>query len=116
MRKLVMLLLLLTTATLMNAKDIRTLVFTTIPQMHCPNCENRVKEGFKDVKGIKTIETSVADQTVTIQYDAKKVNEEKLVNAFEAAGYKVRKLAPGETVKKEAHKCAREGEHGGCEE
>jgi copper chaperone CopZ len=116
MKKLMMLLLLLVTATVMNAKDIRTLVVTTNPQMHCPRCENRVKTGLKDVKGIKSVETSVADQTVTIQYDAKKTSEEKLMNAMETVGFKPRKLAPGETVKKEEHECGMENAEGGCKE
>ena len=111
-----MLMLLVMTATIMTAKDIRTLIVTTNPQMHCQKCENRVKEGFKDVKGIKSIETSVADQTVTIQYDAKKTSEETLLNVFEASGFKARKLAPGEVVTKEEHKCSEKNEEGGCKE
>ena len=62
MRKLVLMLFMLMTATMMNAKDIRTLVVTTNPQMHCPRCENRVKEGFKDVKGIKSDAISSLDK------------------------------------------------------
>ena len=116
MKKLFTLLLVCMTAAVMTAKDIRTLVVTTNPQMHCPKCENRVKGGLKDVKGIKSIETSVADQTVTIQYNAKKTSEETLMNAFEAAGFKARKLAPGEVIKKEEHKCSMENAEGGCKE
>ncbi len=116
MRKLVFMLFMLMTATMMNAKDIRTLVVTTNPQMHCPRCENRVKEGFKDVKGIKSIETSVADQTVTIQYNAKKTSEETLMNVFETSGFKARKLAPGEVIQKEEHKCTEKNAEGGCGE
>jgi len=115
MKKLLMMLLLVMTATMMTAKDIRTLVVTTNPQMHCKNCEKRVVNNLKDVKGIKSIETSVADQTVTIQYNAKKTNEEALINAFAAFGMKARKLAEGEKIVKEPHEC-KEKTSGDCNE
>ena len=110
-----MMMVLLLSVTIVNAKDIRTLVVTTTPQMHCKNCENRVKNNLKDAKGIKSIETSVENQTVTIQYDAKKTNEETLIKAFEGFGFNARKLADGETIVKEEHKCKSESE-GGCKE
>ena len=116
MKKLVTLMMMLTIATVMMAKDIRTLVVTTTPQMHCKNCENRVKTNLAKVKGIKSVETSVADQTVTIQYDAKKVSEEGIINAF--AGFKMnaRKLAEGEVIAKEPHECKNKTEEGDCKE
>ena len=116
MRKFLMMLLMAMVATAMTAKDIRTLVVTTNPQMHCKNCENRVKNNLKDVKGIKSVETSVADQTVTIQYDAKKTSEEALMAAFDTFGYKVRKLAEGEKIVKEAHECKEKEGMGDCKE
>ena len=111
-----MMLLLVMTATAMTGKDIRTLVLTTTPQMHCQNCENRVKNNLKNVKGIKAVETSVANQTVTIQYNAKKVSEETLINAFSGFGFTARKLAKGEVIQKEAHECKGEGGGGDCKE
>ena len=115
MRKLLMTMVLILSATMMFAKDIRTLVLTTNPQMHCPRCEQRVVSNLKDVKGIKSVETSVADQTVTIQYNAKKTSEEKIIGAFEGSGFKVRPLAEGEKIVKEAHEC-KEGNRGDCKE
>jgi copper chaperone CopZ len=116
MKKMMMMLMLVMAATVMTAKDIRTLVVTTTPQMHCKNCENRVKNNLKPVKGIKSVETSVADQTVTIQYDAKKTSEEALMAAFDTFGYKVRKLAEGEKIVKEAHECKEKEGMGDCKE
>ena len=114
MRKLLMMMLLCMTATMMTAKDIRTLVVTTNPQMHCQNCEKRVVNNLKDVKGIKSIETSVADQTVTIQYNAKKVSEEQIIQTLDRIGRKARKLADGEKVAREAHECSEKSEGGDC--
>lgn len=110
-----MIMVVMMSATMLFAKDIRTLVLTTTPQMHCPRCENRVKAQLKDVKGIKSIETSVADQTVTIKYDAKKTTDAKIISAFEGSGFTARILAEGETIVKEAHEC-KEGDSGDCKE
>ena len=84
------------------AKDIKTVVFTTDPQMHCESCEKRIKGNIRFVKGVKKIETSVPDQTVTITYDADKTTVEKLVEAFKKIDYDVRQLKEGEKVEKSA--------------
>ena len=47
-----------------------TLVVTTQPQMHCQNCEKKIKSNIRFVKGTKKIATSVDDQKVTIVYTA----------------------------------------------
>ncbi len=114
MRNFFITMLLLMVSTMAMAK-VRTVVLTTNPQMHCANCENRVKKNLKDVPGIKSVETSVADQTVTIKYNDKKTSEEELIKAFEGFGYKARLLAQGEKIVKEAHEC-KEGKGGGCDE
>ncbi len=53
-------------------REIKTVVFTTTPQMHCAACENKIKNNLRFEKGIKSIETSVPDQTVTVKYNADK--------------------------------------------
>lgn len=52
--------------------DFKTVVFTTTPQMHCAACENKIKNNLRFEKGIKSIETSVPNQTVTVKYNADK--------------------------------------------
>ena len=79
------------------AKDIKTVVVTTTPVMYCENCENRVKNGMRFVKGVKKIETSVSDQTVTITYDADKNNEENIIKSFGKIGYKAEKVEKEKT-------------------
>lgn len=80
------------------AKDIKTTVFTTNPQMHCINCETKIKKNLRFVKGIKDIQTSVPNQTVTIKYDADKTSVDAILKAFEKIGYAARTLKEGETV------------------
>ena len=61
-------------------------VSTTAPQMHCANCEKKIKGNIRFVKGVRRIETSVPKQTVTIVYDSKKSNYEDFVEAFRKIG------------------------------
>ena len=61
-----------------GGKDLRVLVMNTNPQMHCENCENQIKKNLRFEKGVVKIETSVPEQTVTVTYDAKKTNVEKI--------------------------------------
>lgn len=68
-----------------------TLVVTTQPQMHCANCEKKIKSNIRFVKGTKKIETSVDDQKVTIVYDARKANYDDFVEAFKKIGYEIKK-------------------------
>lgn len=48
------------------AKTIKTTVFTTSPQMHCENCENKIKGNLRFEKGVKKIVTDIDSQTVTL--------------------------------------------------
>lgn len=80
------------------AKTIKTVVVTTTPQMHCENCENKIKGNLRFEKGVKKIETNVEQQTVTVTYDADKTTVDKLLKGFTKFGYTARELKPGETV------------------
>lgn len=83
-----------------SAKDIKTIVFTTTPQMHCENCENKIKNNVRFVKGVKSIVTNVEEQTVTITYDADKTTPEKISQGFSKIGYTVKEVKEGEKVKR----------------
>ena len=113
MKKTTLLLTMLLMAAVTFAKDIKTVVFTTQPQMHCESCENKIKGNLRFEKGIKNIETNVDEQAVTIQYDADKTNEEAIMKAFCKIGYQATKK---EAAKKECcekkencDKCKAEG-------
>lgn len=89
------------------AKDIKTVVVTTTPQMHCESCENKIKGNLRFEKGVKGIETNVEKQTVTIKYDADKTTPEKLMKSFEKFGYSAREVNKDEKAcKKEAESCS----------
>ncbi len=102
MKRLVIIAALAANVVAVGAKDIKTVVFTTQPQMHCQNCENRIKNGVRFVKGVKKIETNVEQQTVTIEYDADKTTTENIKKGFKKIGYEVRQVVKQE--KKEEKK------------
>ena len=85
-------------ALLAAAKDIQTVVVTTTPQMHCENCEKRIKNNLRFEKGVKKIETNIEKQTVTITYDADKTTVEQLLKGFEKFDYSARVVEDSETV------------------
>lgn len=79
-----------------QAKDVQKVTVTTNPQMHCSGCENKIKNFFKFEKGIKKIETSVPEQTVTITYDADKTSEQTIIDSFSKIKYEVKKVEESE--------------------
>lgn len=91
--------LMLTVSVMAMAKDVKTAVFTTTPQMSCASCENKIKGNLRFEKGVKKITTNIEKQTVTVVYDADKTTPEKLQKRFEKFGYKARQLKDEETVK-----------------
>ena len=113
MKKLVLLIAMLLTMTVGLAKDIKTLVVTTTPPMHCENCENKIKGNLKFEKGIKKIQTSIPDQMVTIEYDADKTNAENLIEAFKKFGYEAQAITPQNKGEK---KCCEQASDEGCKQ
>ena len=101
MKKLILLTAMLLTMTVGFARDIKTLVVTTTPPMHCESCENKIKGNLRFEKGVKKIETSIPDQTVTIEYDAEKISAEKLIEAFTKFGYEAQEITPKNETKGE---------------
>mgnify|MGYP002861934581 CR=1 FL=1 len=76
-----------------SKKNLKTAVVTTTPQMHCENCENKIKKNIRFEKGVTSIETSIAEQTVTITYDAAKNTPKALQAAMKKIGYDTKVLS-----------------------
>ncbi len=112
MKKILIMLLMAVVSASASAKD-KVVVFTTQPQMHCVNCENRVKSILQKDEGVKDIVTSVKYQTITVKYNKKKTSPEKLQSVLAESGYTARVLKKGEKITKEAHECKEMKE---CEE
>ena len=74
-------------ATVCFGKDIKTVVLKTQPEMHCANCEKKIKENIRFEKGIKSITTNLKDKIVTIEYDAEKTNVQDIIKGFKKIKY-----------------------------
>lgn len=102
MRKVIMTLAIALMGVAAQAKDIKTVIFTTQPQMHCAGCEKKIKGNLRYEKGVKRIDTNVEEQKVTVKYDADKTSAEKLQKAFKKFGYEARQVKADEKVEREA--------------
>lgn len=100
MKKLLILGALILTTVVGMAKDIKTVVVTTQPQMHCSGCEDKIKGNLRFEKGVKQIVCSIDEQRVTITYDADKTNSEKIIQSFGKFGYKATEIRNEEQVEK----------------
>lgn len=81
-------------------KNIKTVVLTTNPQMHCANCEKKIKENIRFEKGIKSIKTNLDDKTVTIEYDADKTTVPAIIEGFKKIKYEAKEVKPTKKDKK----------------
>ncbi len=86
------LLLALAFASVCMAKDIKTVMLTTNPEMHCNNCEKKIKENIRFEKGIKSIKTNLKDKTVTIEYDADKTTIDNIIKGFKKIKYEAKEV------------------------
>ena len=98
MKKVLVLGAMMLTVVVALAKDIKTAVFTTNPEMHCESCEKKIKGNLRFEKGVKNIITDLKTKTVTIKYDADKTNVQNIIKGFK----KIKDEA--KEVKKEAAK------------
>ncbi len=74
------------------AKDIKTVVLTTTPQIHCEGCEKKIKENIRFEKGVKAIKTNLQDKTITIEYDADKTTVPALIEGFKRIKYEAKEV------------------------
>lgn len=88
MKKLTIFLAMAAVAATALAADLKTAVFTVDPPMTCNNCVTRIKTNMRFERGVKAIDPSLKDQTVTIKYDAEKTTEDKIAEGFKKIGYK----------------------------
>ncbi len=51
--------------------------------LHCQNCVKKVQENISFEKGVKGLDVSLENQTISVKYDAAKTNVETLKKAIE---------------------------------
>ena len=72
------------------ASNLRVVILTPSPQMHCESCETKIKSNMRFEKGVKKIETNIERQEVTITYDPKKNDVKGLQAAMKKIGYETK--------------------------
>lgn len=70
----------------MFAADKTTAVFTLDHQMST-HCEKKIKENLRFEKGVNSIEVSLKENTITIDYNPDKTDTEKLIKGFKKIGF-----------------------------
>lgn len=101
MKRILLLLTVITLSLSAFAKAPETAAFTLSPKMTCSNCENKIKSNLRFEKGVKDIKTSIPDQTVSISFDPEKTSAEKLIAAFKKIGYTAKIVAPEARTKED---------------
>ena len=86
------------------AKDIKTVVFTTNPEMHCQSCEKKIKGNLRFEKGIKSIITDLKTKTVTVEYDADKTNVQNIIKGFKKIKYEAKEVKKDTTDEQKSEK------------
>ena len=84
----------------LGGKELRVLTVTTTPEMHCQNCEKKIKENIRFEAGVKKIETNLEKQLVVITYDPSKTDSKKLTQAFAKIGYTIKVISDEPSVNK----------------
>ena len=99
MKKIFILSAMMLTAMVTLAKDIKTVVVTTNPEMHCESCEKKIKGNLRFEKGIKNIITDLKTKTVTIEYDADKTNVQNIIKGFKKIKYEATEVKKDKSKK-----------------
>ena len=61
----------------------------SVEGMSCSHCENAVKQSVGALNGVRAVEVSLKDKTVSVEYDASKVSPEAIKQEIEDQGYDV---------------------------
>jgi len=58
-----------------------------IKGMHCASCASIIEREFKKTEGVKSVEVNYGTESANIEYDEKKLNEDKLSEKIKPLGY-----------------------------
>ncbi|MFV0391777.1 MAG: heavy-metal-associated domain-containing protein [Paludibacteraceae bacterium] len=68
-------------------KDVNIKTVTFDVSMTCENCKKKIEKNIAFEKGIKDMQVSLDNKQVTLTFDTRKTNEEKIIEAFDKLGY-----------------------------
>ena len=58
--------------------------------MSCSHCENAVKKAVGALQGVNSVEVSLSEKTVAVEFDAAKVSLDEIKEAIDDQGYEVK--------------------------
>jgi len=58
-----------------------------ITGMHCTSCAMNIDGELEDTEGVKESNTNYAKQETEVEFDEKKVSEEKIAKVIKSVGY-----------------------------
>lgn len=94
--KFLLALMLLFTSVMVFAKSDNVVEVFTLDHQMSSMCEKKIKENLRFEKGISKIEVSLKENTITITYDPKKTDTEKIIEGFRKIGFNAIICSPSE--------------------
>lgn len=58
-----------------------------VADMHCPSCPKLITMDLEDLKGVKKVETSLENKTVTVEFDPAETTAQLIFKTIESSGY-----------------------------
>lgn len=58
-----------------------------ISGMHCTSCAMNIDGELEDTEGVKSSNTNYARQHTEVEFDEKKINEQKIIEIIKKVGY-----------------------------
>lgn len=77
----------LLTSVVAFAKSEKAVEVFTLDHQMSSMCEKKIKENLRFEKGISKIDVSLKDNTITITFDPKKTDTEKIIAGFKKIGF-----------------------------
>ncbi len=78
------------TASAQSKNGAETVTFKT--DITCHNCVNKINKNIPFEKGVKDVKADLDTKEVTVTYDVKKTDKDKLVKAFEKIAVKAEEV------------------------
>ncbi len=70
-------------------KEMANEITLAVTGMKCGGCENTVQTKLQDLDGVESVDASHQENTVTVHYDATRVDLDSIKQAITDAGYTV---------------------------
>jgi P-type Cu+ transporter len=65
-------------------------VSVAVKGMHCVNCAANITKKLSKTKGVANANVNFATEKASVEFDDSLINDDKIIEAIEKAGYKAR--------------------------